>query len=75
MQQRDRAAYLGRLQRGERRLVQPEQEREGAAVILERRRREAPLVLKRGEIVLGVLGIHYRRAATPAAQSSPMRRR
>src|SRR6266850_2024422 len=76
VQQRDRASHLGRLERLERfALAEGEQDIQGARVIRERRRREAPLVLQRVEILARELWSHYSRAVTPAAQSSPMRRR
>ena len=75
VQQGDGATHLRGLERRERLLMQLEQQIERATVIFERRGREAPLVLQRGEIVLGELSIHYSLAVTPAAQSSPMRRR
>jgi len=61
VQDGDCAAHLGRFQRGERLLVQIEQQVQGAAIVLERRGRKAPLVLQRGEVILGVLRIHYSR--------------
>jgi len=75
MQDGDGASHLHRFQLGERLFVQLEEQRERAAIVFERRGRKAPLVLQRGEIVRGVLRIHYSRAVTPAAQSSPIRRR
>ena len=52
----------------------------GPAVVLERGGRQPPLVLQRVEVVAREAGVHrsacfYSRAVTPAAHSSPMRRR
>ena len=80
MQQRDCAAYLGRLQRADRLTVlQAQQDIDRPPIVGERRRREPALVLQRMEIFLREACIHvavtYSRAETPAAHSSPMRRR
>ena len=49
---------MRRLERGKGLLMQSEKQIHSARVVGERRRRKAPLVLQRGEIVLGVPRIH-----------------
>jgi hypothetical protein len=89
VQLRDEAAHLRHLERGEARLAQQREQRlQVGAVDLERARREAPLVRERAEVVADRVAVRvrgaispdagrvpYRRAASAAATSSPMRRR